>query len=258
MKTSAKVAEKEVLPPAVIVMEKRGAELSVVEGEHLIAIESVRDLTEKVKGIMIRAQGLNSVQDQQTADEAGLIVRDIGPVRKFVGQVCDPVCDQFNKKHKAATGLRRFFDQPMATLEDNLKGMIGRFVAAREFARKKQESLAQVQADKEQHKEVRTTSVTTALIHGQAIARDVAADMGSAPPVILEKTEVAGVNTKMVWKAKGEDVKLYAQAAIDGKVPWKGLIFDERFLNDQTESLDADPMWPGVRAYQEPKVGRGR
>lgn len=258
MKTSAKVTEKEILPPAVIMMEKRAAEVSVVEGEQLITIESVRDLTEKVKTIMIRAQGLNSVQDQQTADEAGLIVRDIGPVRKFIKDVCSPVREWHNKRHKAATSLQNFFDQPMASLEDNLKRMIGQFVAVRETARKKQEALSQVQADKERHKEVRSTLVTTTLIHGQEIAKNVAAEMGDAPPVILEETKVQGVKVAMEWRAQVEDLKALVQAVVDGKVPWGVLTVDLQFLAKQAESLGAEMHWPGVRVFEEPKVGRGR
>ena len=259
MKAEVKVTKEKILPPEVMALEKRRMELAVVDGEHLIAVAHINALTEKVKEIVLRSQGLVSVEDQETANRAGVIVYDIGPVRKFVKTVCDPVCDRLDKRHKAATGLRRFFDQPMAPLEDNLKGMIGRFVATREAARKKQEALLQVDADKQHQREVRSTAVTATIIHGRPVAKDIIAEMGDAPPVILEKTEVEGVDVDMEWYAQVEDIKLLVlEGVVTGKVPWAVLTVDLQFLNRQVASLGSEMQWPGVRVYQEPNVARSR
>lgn len=256
MKTQQKVKEEQ-SPPEVVALDRGGA-LAVVEGERLFSLENIAALTEKVKAIMLRAHSLTAVETQEAADTAGLLVQDIGPVRKFIKQVCDPVCEKLDRRHKAATGLRRFFDAPMASLEDRFNQMIGRYVLARERERQKQQALSQVEADKKHQRDVRSTAVTATILHGKPLAKEIAAEMGDAPPVVLEKTVVQGVKAELVWYAEVENFKALATAVVAGQVPWAAIIPDVKFIDDQAELLGGEMQWPGVRTYQDVDVKRAR
>jgi len=233
-------------------------ELTVIEGKELLASETIKELTEKVEDIMSRAHGLTAVGSQQEADEAGLIVGDIGPVRKFIKSVCDPICDELDKKHKAATGLRRFFDAPMASLEAKFKNMIGEFVMARERERRKQEALLQVQIDKEHKKEVRVVTATVAIQSGTGAAQEIRDEMADAPPVVMEKTRVTGVNVRTMWHGEVVDAVAFIKGLASGKIPMS--MFDTEAssakVNRQADSLDGKIDYPGIRVWEGPKVGR--
>jgi len=235
-----------------------GTELTVIEGRELLAPETIKKLTEKVQSIMSRAQGLTTINGQQEADEAGLIVEEIGPVRKFIGSVCDPICDELNKKHKAATGLRKFFDAPMASLEVKFKNMIGEFVMMRERERKKQEALLQVQVDKEHKKEVRVVSATVGLMSGTQAAEEIRDEMADAAPVVMEKTRVAGVSVGTVWRGEVVDAVAFVKGLASGKIPIS--MFDVEAssakVNKQAAALDGKIDYPGIRVWEGPKVGR--
>ena len=235
-----------------------GTQLTVVDGKGLLPQEVIKDLTEKVHSIMARAQGLTAVGSQQEADEAGLIVGDIGPVRKFIRKVCDPICDELDKKHKAATGLRKFFDAPMASLEEKFKNMIGEFVMSRERERKKQEALLQVQIDKEHKKEVRVVAATVAIQSGTGAAEEIRDEMGDAPPVIMDKTRVAGMNVGTIWHGEVIDAAAFVKGLASGKVPMS--MFDIEAssdkVNKQAAALDGKIDYPGIRVWEGPKVGR--
>ena len=233
-------------------------ELAIVDSKGLLPHETIKNLTEKVEGIMTRALTLTAVDSQETADQAGALVVDIGPVRKFIKKVCDPVCDGLDKKHKAATGLRKFFDAPMATLETKLKDMIGNFFMARERERKKQEALLQVQKDKEHKKEVRVVTATVALQSGSQVAQEVKDEMGDAPPVVMEETKVAGVSLGTVWHAEVIDPVAFVKGLASGKVPMS--MFDASAssakVNRQAADLEGKIDYPGVRIWEGPKVRR--
>ena len=233
-------------------------ELTVIEGRELLASETIKELTEKVQSIMGRAHGLTAVGSQQEADEAGLIVGDIGPVRKFIGSVCDPICDELNRKHKAATGLRKFFDAPMASLEAKFKEMIGEFGMARERERKKQEALLQVQVDKEHKKEVRVVAGTVAIQSGTQAAEEIRDEMGDAPPVVMDKTKIAGVSFGTMWHGEIVDSVAFVKGLASGKIPMS--MFDAEAssarVNKQAAALDGKIDYPGVRIWEGPKVGR--
>lgn len=232
--------------------------LAVVDGKGLLSHEVIKELTEKVQGIMMRAHGLTTVGSQQEADEAGLIVGDIGPVRKFIHKVCDPICDELDKKHKAATGLRKFFDAPMASLEEKFKNLIGDFVMARERERKKQEALLQVSLDKEHKREVRVVAATVAIQSGTGAAEEIRDEMGDAPPVVMEKTKVAGVNVGTVWHGEVVDAVAFVKGLASGKVPMS--MFDAEAssakVNKQAINLEGKIDYPGIRVWEGPKVGR--
>lgn len=233
-------------------------ELTIVDGKGLLPHEIIKDLTEKVQSIMARAQGLTTVGSQQEADEAGLIVEAIGPVRKFIKKVCDPICDDLDKKHKAATGLRKFFDAPMASLEAKFKEMIGDFAMAYERERKKQEALLQVQVDKEHKKEVRVIAATVAIQSGTGAAEEIRDEMGDAPPVVMEKIKVAGVSVGTIWHGEVVDPVAFVKGLAGGKIPIS--MFDAEAssarVNKQADSLDGKIDYPGVRVWEGPKVGR--
>ena len=235
-------------------------ELTIVDGKDLLPHKTIKDLTEKVEGIMARAQGLASVGSQEEADRAGLIVKDIGPVRRFVKKVCDPICDDLNRRHKAATGLRAFFDAPMATLEKRLNEMIGNFFMARERERKKQIALLQVDLDKEHKREVRVVATTVAFQRGTQAAEEIKDKLGDAPPVVLEKLRVEGVKVGTVWRAEIMDAAAFVKGLASGKIPMA--MFDAeacgKRVDKEAEALEGKIDYPGVRVWEEAKVGRSR
>ena len=235
-------------------------ELAIANGKKLLPHEVIKELTKQVEGIMTKAQGLTAVENQETADQAGALVVDIGPVRKFIKKVCDPVCDELDKKHKAATGLRRFFDAPMASLELKMTTMIGDFFMARERERVKQAALLQVQKDKEHKKEVRVVAATVALQSGTQAAAEIKKDMGDAPPVILEKVQVAGMSLGTIWRAEVVDSVAFVKGLASGKVPMA--MFDAEAssakVNKEAADLEGKIDYPGVRIWEGAKIGRSR
>ena len=230
----------------------------LIPARNLLPQETIKELTQRVQSVMSRVQGLSAIENQEDADRAGLIVDDIGPVRKFIKKVCDPVCDELDKKHKAATGLRKFFDAPMASLESRLKDMIGDFWMARERERKKQEALLQVQKDKEHKKEVRVVAATVALQSGTGAAEEIKDEMADAPPVILEKTVIAGVNLGTTWRAEIMDSAAFVKGLASGKIPMSMLDATacSKKVDKQADALEGKIDYPGVRVWDEPKVGR--
>ena len=232
--------------------------MTVPSSEDLLPREILKNLTEKVESIVSRAQELATVETQEGADQAGIIVMDIGPVRKFIKSVCDPVCDLYNEKHKAATGLRNLFDSPMATLEKNLKKMIGDFFMARERERKRQTALLQTQLDKEHKKEVRIVAATVALQHGTQAAEEIRDELADAPPVSLEKMEIEGVNLRIEWHAEIIDSVAFVKGLANGKVPMS--MFDaeasSRKIDKQASALEGKIDYPGIRCWESAKIQR--
>ena len=233
-------------------------ELAIVNGKGLLPHEVIKDLTEKVKGIMDRSHGLVAVESQEVADQAGTLVGDIGPVRTFIKKVCDPVCEDLDKKHKAATGLRKFFDAPMASLELRLKTMIGDFFMVCERERIKQAALLQVVIDKEHKKEVRVVTGTVALQSGTGAAQEIREEMADAPPVILEELQVAGVSLGTIWHAEILDPVAFVKGLASGKVPMSMFDADasSKKVDKEAAALEGRIDYPGVRVWEAAKVGR--
>ena len=233
-------------------------ELAIVNGKELLPDDIIKALTIKVAGIMVRAQGMTAVESQEMADQAGILVGNIGPVRAFIKKVCDPICEDLDKKHKAATGLRKFFDAPMASLELRLKTMIGDFFMACERERIKQAAFLQVVIDKEHKKEVRVVAGTVALQSGTGAAQEIRDEMADAPPVILEKTEVAGVSLGTVWHAEILDPAAFVKGLASGKVPMSMFDADasSKKVDKEAAALEGRIDYPGVRVWEAAKVGR--
>mgnify|MGYP001619360337 FL=1 len=238
-----------------------GLELAVLgDSTALLPHKIIQELTKKVESIMTRAQGLAAVENQEPAAQAGILVQDIGPIRKFIKEVCGPVCDDLDKKHKAATGLRKFFDAPMASLELKFQTMISDFFMERERERKKQEAILQVQRDKEHKKEVRVIAGTVAIQSGMQAAAEIREEMGDAPPVILEKIHVAGMNLGTVWHAEVIDSVAFVKGLASGKIPIS--MFDAEAssnkVDKQAADLDGKIDYPGVRIWEGAKIRRNR
>ena len=233
-------------------------EVTIVNGKALLPHKTIKELTVKVLGIMTRAHDLVAGESQDAADQAGTLVGDIGPVRAFIKKVCDPVCEDLDKKHKAATGLKKFFDAPMASLELRLKTMIGDFFIACERERIKQAALLQVQVDKEHKKEVRVVTATVALQSGTGAAQEVREEMADAPPVILEKMKVAGVSLGTVWHAEILDPVAFVKGLASGKVPMSMFDADasSKMVDKEAAALEGRIDYPGVRVWEAAKVGR--
>ena len=172
--------------------------------------------------------------------------------------MCDPICEDLNRKHKAATSLRAFFDAPMATLEKRLNEMIGNFFMARERERKKQIALLQVDLDKEYKREVRVVAATVALQQGTQAAEEVKDEMGDAPPVVLEETKVEGVSLGTEWRAEIVDAVAFVKGLASGKVPMA--MFDAEACGKRVdkEAIDLEGRidYPGIRVWEAPKVRR--
>lgn len=185
-------------------------------------------------------------------EEAGGMLKAIMALKKQVAETFDPHIKRAYDAHRSLVSEKRLHETPLEDAEKALKKVMLGFQMAEEQKRREAEARAQEEARKQREKlEAQAAKAAEkGKVEKAAVLQATAASVVS--PIIPTTTpKLAGVSTRVTWKAEVTDLMTLVKAVAAGTVPLNALLADNAFLNGQARAMKDTLAYPGVKAVQE-------
>lgn len=200
--------------------------------------------------IVHEAGGLLVENDDQY-EQAGAFLQRIRIGIDQVHELVDPVCDQTNKAHKSATGLRSRLLAPLEEAKQVIADRMGSHVWEKEVAAREERLRIQKEqeaANRKAARELRKTGASDAAVQ--------AARTEPAPPPATTATppKVAGVSVLKRWVFVVDDVQKLLRAIADGKLDESMVTLNTGALNRWAASTRNTVTVPGGHCREETGV----
>ena len=227
--------------------------MNATEAEYLDEVPSdVPALLDAARSLVIRTS--------DDADEAGLLLREIGQRKASVAAWFAPLCEQAHRAWKALTARRAEvlaqFDEP----ERIVHGALTTYRTA-ELARQREEEEAARRAALAKAEEARIARAERALDRGDDDQAERILEGRAPEPVVVaapvvEVGPVAGVAFVEKWRGEFIDLDALIVAAAETPALRPLLAGDQRALDGMARALKGAMRIPGCRAVQEQTVRR--
>lgn len=182
---------------------------------------------------------------------------------RAIGRIFDPICDQTNRAHKAATGARKALRDPIVTyrgrVDAALVGYERKVREAEEAAQKAAEEEARKALEAAHEDELEDLKGRGASPQElETVAAEQKAELEAPPvPVAAETPKApAGVNYRTTYSAEVVDLFELVRAVAAGNVPIEAISANMTFLNQQARSLKTSLAYPGVKAKPKRSVAK--
>lgn len=202
-----------------------------------------------------RCMSLAVIDSPEAAELAGEIIREAGAAKKQILAHIDPVCEQANKAHKAATGLRA----KLLEFETHVKGLSSRLGAYLTEQRRKADEArrkaeAEARAEQERlRKEAEDAALAKAAeleSQGKHFSAQVAMKQAEQPvvaPVAVAPTpapvKVEGIHLRDNWKWRIVD---------EAAIPREWMQVNETLINSHVRNQKDKTKIAGIEVYNEP------
>lgn len=228
-----------------------------MESNVVLAQPIAVDVTEVAPlgdSITRRCMALAVIDSQETAEQAGQIVKDASRVKAQVLDHIDPVVETAHRAHKAATTLRAKlleFEAPVKALNQRLGSYLTEErrkadEARREAERKAREESERIQREREEAALAKAAALES---EGKHISATLALHEADRPaPLIVaapvpEAPKVSGIHLRDNWKWRVVD---------ESAVPREYLVLNETLVNAQVRALKEKTKIAGIEVYNEP------
>lgn len=225
--------------------------------EHIeIEVQEARELAQEANALLIQAKTYHIANPDQYQAAASELLR-IKTVRTRIAEVMDPVVAAAHQTHKLATGKRAELMAPLDEAERAIKLALGAYdqeqrrKAAEEEARLR--AIAEAEAAKERAR--LAAQAEKALEKGKEdkaadLLDQAAAVIPMAPIVAPQVVKVAGVSSRVVWRARV--VNPQTVPAYVGGVEIREINLGA--LNRLAAMTKGPSQIPGVEFYEETQI----
>lgn len=194
------------------------------------------------------------INSQETAEQAGQIVKDAWRVKAQILDHIDPVVETAHRAHEAATTLRAKlleFEAPVKALNQRLGSYLAEErrkadEARREAERKAREESERIQREREEAALAKAAALEA---EGKHISATLALHEADKPaPIIMpdpvaDAPSVSGIHLRDNWKWRVVD---------ENAIPREFLQINETMINAVVRSTKEKTKIPGIEVYNEP------
>lgn len=190
-----------------------------------------------------------------TADEfvaSGEKLKGIKALAKKIDDTFDPHIKRAFEAHRSLVAEKKVHQTPLQTAEALIKRQILSYQQEEERKRLELEAQAQEAARKEREKlEARAEKAAASGKTEKAEALHVAAASVVTPIVPTTTPKVAGISTRVTYRAEVVDKLELVKAVAAGAVPLSALDVNQSYLNAQAKLNKESLRYPGVKVVQE-------
>lgn len=184
--------------------------------------------------------------------EAGERLKAIMALKKKIAETFDPHIDRAYKAHKELVAEKKSHETPLLEAEGHIKRAMLGYQQDQERIRREAEAKAQEEARKERERlEARAVKAAAAGKAEKAEALQQSAAMVVTPIIAPTTPRVAGISTRITYKATVIDKLELVKAVAAGTVPLNALDCNMPFLNNQARAMRETLAYPGVKVEQE-------
>jgi len=185
-------------------------------------------------------------------EEAGVKLKGIMALKKKVAETFDPHIKRAFDAHRSLVAEKKTHEAPLEEAERMLKKHMLAFQLAEEAKRREAEAKAQEEARKAQEKlEARAAKAAEKGQVEKAAALQATAAAVVSPIIPTTTPKLAGVSTRVTWRAEVTNLMELVKAVAAGSVPLNALQADTAFLNNQARAMKDTLAYPGVKAVQD-------
>ena len=175
---------------------------------------------------------------------------------KALSKKLDETFDQHIKRafdaHRALVAEKKMHQQPLLDAEGYVKRAVLGYQQEQERIRRVAEAKAQEEARKERERlEAQAAKAAEKGKAEKAQALQAAAAAVVAPIIAPTTPKIAGLSTRITYRAEVVGKLELVKAVVAGLVPLNALDANMTFLNNQARILKEDLIYPGVRVVQE-------
>lgn len=180
------------------------------------------------------------------------MLKGIKALMKKLDDVFDPHIKRAFEAHRALVGEKKVHQTPLVEAEGIVKRAVLSYQLEEERKRREIEARAQEEARKQQERlEERAAKAEASGKVEKAAALQQAAASIVAPIIAPSMPKVAGLSTRVTYKAVVVDKLELVKAVAAGTVPLNALDANMPFLNNQARVMKDTLAYPGVKVEQE-------
>lgn len=184
--------------------------------------------------------------------EAGEKLKGIMALKKKIAETFDPHIDRAYKAHKELVAEKKSHEAPLVEAEGHIKRAMLGYQQEQERIRREAEAKAQEEARKQREKlEAQAAKAAEKGKTEKAEALQVAAASVVTPIIPPTVPKVAGISTRITYRASVENIKALAAAVGAGTIPEMAVLPNMPFLNNQARAMKETLAYPGVKVEQE-------
>lgn len=206
----------------------------------------------KVGTLPQRALAL-TVTDAESYERGAEIRKDVRRLLASIAETFDPVIEQAHKAHKAALDAKKKHTEPLQKIEERVAGQMRSWYLEAEEKRKEEERKAQEEA-KRKAEQIALEEAAMLEDEGEnEMAAELIAEAIASPPPrpsLPPVVKVAGVTTRVTWKAEVSDLKALCAAVAAGTVPTSYVTANMVELNRRAGADKSEMRVPGVRSIK--------
>lgn len=185
-------------------------------------------------------------------EQAGAMLKAVMALKKKIADTFDPHIKRAYDAHRSLVAEKRSHEMPLEDAEKALKRTMVNYQLAQEQERRQAEAKAQEEARREREKlEERAAKAAAAGKVERAEALQQSAAMVVTPILAPTMPKVAGISTRVTYKAVVADKLELVKAVAAGTVPLNALDANMAFLNNQARAMKETLAYPGVKVEQE-------
>jgi hypothetical protein len=179
-------------------------------------------------------------------------LKAIKALARKIDETFDPHIKRAFDSHRALCAEKKQHMQPLEDAERLIKKAVIGYQLDQERIRREAEARAQEEARKERERlEAQSRKLEAKGKAEQAAAKQAAADAVIAPTIAPSVPKVAGLSTRVTFKAVVLDKLELVKAVAAGIVPLNALDANMPFLNNQARAMRQTMAYPGVRVEEE-------
>lgn len=215
------------------------------------AIVETQEIQQESSNALQVAKGFKVTNSEQYLASAGRL-QAIKALSKKIDETFDPHIKRAFEAHRSLVAEKKQHQLPLTEAEGHIKRAVLGYQQEQERIRREHEAKAQEEARKEREKlEARAAKAEAAGKIEKAAELTARADSVVTPLLAPSVPKVAGISTRVTYKATVIDKFALIQAVAAGKVPMNALDVNMPFLNNQARAMKETLAYPGVMVEQE-------
>lgn len=214
-------------------------------------VVETQEIQQESSNALLVAKTFRVTKSGEYLEAAGKL-QAIKALAKKIDETFDPHIKRAFDAHRSLVAEKKLHLQPLEQAEGHIKRAVLGYQQEQERIRREHEAKAQEEARKEREKlEARAAKAAEAGKVEKAAELTARADSVVTPLLAPSVPKIAGISTRVTYKATVIDKMALIQAVAAGKVPMNALDVNMPFLNNQARAMKETLAYPGVKVEQE-------
>ena len=212
---------------------------------------STSALQDQAREIAVAAKDFKITSESHYVESASRL-QGIKALMKEIDKTFDENIKRAFDTHKGLVATKRSLQNPLEDAERRIKQAVLGYQQEQERIRREAEAKAQEEARKERERlEAQAAKAAEKGKSEKAEALQAQAAAVVAPILAPTLPKIAGLSTRITYRAEVVGKLELVKAVVAGLVPLNALDPNMTFLNNQARVLKEDLIYPGVRVIQE-------